>query len=56
MNTPTVPPTITLRDHLLIAEMTPEQQEAEQRCLARIRAIRRALARTPKGDPKRGEY
>lgn len=56
MNTPTVPPTITLADHLRIAELPVEHQESEQRRLARIRALRRALARTPKGDPLAKEY
>ena len=37
-------PTITLRDHLAAAELPVEHQESEQRRLARIRALRRALA------------
>ncbi len=52
----TIPPAPTLRDHLRIAELTPEQQAVEQRRLARIRAIRRALDRTPHGDPRKGGY
>ena len=37
-------PTITLRDHLAAAELIGEAFAAEQRRLARIRALRRAVA------------
>lgn len=50
------PAPITLRDHLKAAELTGEAFDAEQRRLARIRALRRALARTPHGDPRAKEY
>lgn len=50
------PRPLTLTDHLYAAELPDEEFAAEQIRLARLRALRRALARTPHGDPKQKDY